>query len=944
MRVIPLLLLLAFYSHAQTPVQQKALNNYADFANQSADEIAAVVMSVIEYYPSINNPKNSWGAPRYACPVQPEDYYLKTAIAESRNLPTAVAGGLNKRLNDLEAAAEIVDTKCKELDTYHKLEDFKKDNFARAKTILTALEGAVRECRGKQDALALEMEAALKKLNPTSAETAYGKADLLLKKQIARERLFLDAWTFNLNEEVPTGWPVDKLQQSIQETADALAVLKKQQPALKYPASSMWSNFQESLASVLETKRNALDGYNHEAKKSDRHGNDAYLGLINYFNGTLVSDQNAFIQYASNDGYRGLKSIKYFPLFENRIQRVAQSVATQPFADHPRTALNPRKQASALSRPTSAALVNYITFINETWSQTSKLAQVLSNLSSYAASYDKVDSYGRHSSMYFDYKDFNIPLAQYQKTVAESNVLPGEFAKPLNQQAEVLLNILKELDAISATLESETTDPQYDATRTGRVYALLERTQVLLRTWDDRKELLYQDVRKVFEAYPPLNASSSWHVSGVALQHLTDLDHEALFKARDYYRAGQNGAPPTISTESIDAALRDVISKEYQNMKGIEKYGRNNGLCPYTPYEDLPETSRKLSEKLNPLATGPGTGYHHPYYEVLYQYNDVVRYYNQFCELSTKDFLLPTVYQPQLYQLSYPKNKTAAPASDSNSPQSASRATVDNPGKVAVGTAAAGAVAAGSTSGTAANNGTPSISNRTGSETSNQVVTSSLPASKPTSTVEQRHDTIYIERRDTVYLTNDSENLRSMEGYAINHMVLLLDVSGSMNAPEKLPILKSSVLGLLSMMRSEDKVSIITFSDKPKAVLTAASFKDEARIQQAINGLKSSGKTDGNAGMKLAYKVADENYIRGGNNRIILATDGEFVLNDATRELISKFSTEDIFLSIFNFGKGAGASKALERIATMGKGNYQYISKENVEMQLIREAKAKRAR
>jgi Mg-chelatase subunit ChlD len=181
-----------------------------------------------------------------------------------------------------------------------------------------------------------------------------------------------------------------------------------------------------------------------------------------------------------------------------------------------------------------------------------------------------------------------------------------------------------------------------------------------------------------------------------------------------------------------------------------------------------------------------------------------------------------------------------------------------------------------------------------------------------------------------------------MEGYATNNMVLLLDVSGSMNSAEKLPLLKASVLDLLLMMRSEDEVSIISFSEKPKAVLTATSFKEETKIKKAINDLKSSGKTDGNAGLKLAYKVADENYIRGGNNRIILATDGEFALSDETRQLIEKFSKEDIFLSIFNFGKGAGASKTLERLAQLGKGNYQYISKENVELQLIREAKAKK--
>jgi secreted protein with Ig-like and vWFA domain len=204
------------------------------------------------------------------------------------------------------------------------------------------------------------------------------------------------------------------------------------------------------------------------------------------------------------------------------------------------------------------------------------------------------------------------------------------------------------------------------------------------------------------------------------------------------------------------------------------------------------------------------------------------------------------------------------------------------------------------------------------------------------------HDTVYIEKRDTVYLSDAGEDIRSMEGYAINNMVLLLDVSGSMNAPEKLPLLKNSIISLLSMMRPEDRISIIAFSDKPKVLLESASFKDEDKINKAINSLKSSGKTDGNAGIKLAYKTADENYIRGGNNRIVLATDGEFATTDETLQLISKFSKEDIFLSIFNFGKGAGASKALQQLTTLGNGNYAQISKENVDMKLIREAKAKK--
>jgi secreted protein with Ig-like and vWFA domain len=205
-----------------------------------------------------------------------------------------------------------------------------------------------------------------------------------------------------------------------------------------------------------------------------------------------------------------------------------------------------------------------------------------------------------------------------------------------------------------------------------------------------------------------------------------------------------------------------------------------------------------------------------------------------------------------------------------------------------------------------------------------------------------QHDTVYIERRDTVYLSDAGEDIRSMEGYATNHMVLLLDVSGSMNQPGKLPLLKKSVLDLLSMMRVEDQVTIVAFSGKPKALLTAASFKEEEKIRRAIDDLQSSGKTDGNAGLTLAYKLADQHYIRGGNNRILLATDGEFSVDSDVAGLIDKFSREDIFLSIFNFGKGMGASKSLEKLATAGKGNYAAISAQNVDLKLIREVKAKK--
>ena len=936
MRLIFLFLVIqsSFISFAQiSAVQQKALNSYADYANQSAGEVAAVVKSIIAYYPAIHE-KSSWGSPRYTCPVQLDDYYFNTAVAQSKGLNATVSTALNIKLRELRAAAEKIDGTCKALDTYHKLEDYKQDNFEKAKLLISELQLVVADYKKKQSLLQVELEAAYKKLNASATENAYHKSDVMMRNQVTKEQSFLNSWNFNLNESVYTGWATETLQQSIQDTDTQLKAFQSFKPVLQYPASSMWTSFQSSLSSVLSAKRTGLDEFNFEAKKSDKHSNDVYLNLINYVNGTLVSDYNTFLQYASQNNYYGLKLINFVPAFDIRTKTDVVEISAKEFQDIPRSKFTLQPVKTPIPRPVYQALTNYIEYINDTWSQTRRLQGILGSFNSTASYYKTVENYDKRAGMSFNYKDFQLPLSQFQKVIAESKVLAPPVAKSLNGQAEVILNILKEMDDLSATLEIQARDRLYERDRLKKVYEILERQKILFDTWDERKEILYEDVRKVYDSYAPSNLTNSWYVSGKALQTLTDLDHDAVFQARAFYKSDQG---VIISTEGIDEKLREVISKEYDNMKGIEKIGRNNGLCPYTPYEDLPATSKSLSEALKKIKPSNASRYQHPYYSVVYHYNDIVDDYNKFCSLSKDVLLLQTVKQPELFFVQYPDDKTPKPTISERKqdlppvekpPVSDKQAT---PEKTVV---ADNRVAASTTVPTSA-------------KQEKQSVEGEVRVVEKTKIVEKTkvvHDTVYIERRDTVYIAQPGENLRSMEGYAINNMILLLDVSGSMNSPEKLPLLKKSVLDLLSMMRQEDKVSIITFSGKPKVLLEATSFKEENKIRNAINNLTSSGKTDGNAGVKLAYKIADDNYIRGGNNRIILATDGEFGLNDDSRSLIERFSNEDIFLSVFNFGKGAGSSKALERIAGFGKGNYRYISKQNVDLQLIGEAKAKRAK
>jgi Ca-activated chloride channel homolog len=897
MRFLPILLLFCHVLTAQvTSSQQKALNAYVDYANQSSKEVTLVVQSLKTYYEAIHQDKK-YAPIRYACPVQPDDYYFENAQKLGKSLSSA--DGINNHLIALRKAAEAIDEKCKAVDTYHKLEGYKQDNYAKGDALVRDVAPLLKLYHEKQKALESALEAEFKKMH-SSTLASYVKADDFMRKQMKHERQLLDSLSTNFREGVHTGFPVGFLSNDILLTDDHLKQLKQTTASLKYPASSMWTSFQESLASVLEEKRRALDEYNFEAKKSDKHRNETYHNLINYYNGLLVSNYNTFIQFAERDGYYGLKCLEYTPQFEIQDQALKKAIAVKPFEEIKAPSFSLPTQTTPISKPIFESLSNYVEFIDETWREVRYMQMVLTSFSSSASYYRNLDNYERRAPLHFDYQEYEVPLSYHQKAIATSKVLPSEVSKSFNAQATTLLNILKEIDDHAASIDSDVESRVYESDHLDKIYYHLDRLQTLINIWDERKESLYNDVRKVFDNYPSNQKTNSWFVSGNSLRGLAELDHEALFTAKKFYKGDSSIA---INTLSIETALRDVISKEYANMKGIEKYGRNNGLCPYTPYEDLPQNSKTFVEKLQKIRRTTSSTQRHPYNDLVYMYNVIVDDYNKFAALSKDVPLLKTIHQPEFFQLKHldsPQKNVVARSMQSNI-QQASALTNNQPANP-----------------------------------------SSSSSEKHSAAVKVIRDTVYIEKRDTVYLRETDKDFRSMEGYATNNMVLLLDVSGSMNTEEKLPLLKESVLNMLSMMRQEDEVAVVTFSGKANLLLKPVSFKEEQRIRKAINNLKSSGKTDAAAGLELAYKVADGNYIRGGNNRIILATDGEFPIDDKTQELISDFAGQDIYLTIFYFGKGAGTAKTLENLSAMGNGNFKTISKENIEVSLIREAKSKK--
>jgi len=162
-----------------------------------------------------------------------------------------------------------------------------------------------------------------------------------------------------------------------------------------------------------------------------------------------------------------------------------------------------------------------------------------------------------------------------------------------------------------------------------------------------------------------------------------------------------------------------------------------------------------------------------------------------------------------------------------------------------------------------------------------------------------------------------------------SNLVFLIDVSGSMGASNKLPLLKQAFRMLVNELRPEDRVAMVVYAGAAGLVLESTPGTEKAKILAALDKLQSGGSTAGGAGLKLAYKVAQENFAEEGNNRIILATDGDFNVGSSSNaemeRLIEEKREDGVFMTVLGFGMGNYKDDKMEIIADKGNGNYAYI-------------------
>lgn len=161
------------------------------------------------------------------------------------------------------------------------------------------------------------------------------------------------------------------------------------------------------------------------------------------------------------------------------------------------------------------------------------------------------------------------------------------------------------------------------------------------------------------------------------------------------------------------------------------------------------------------------------------------------------------------------------------------------------------------------------------------------------------------------------------------NIVFLIDVSGSMSSPDKLPLVQSSMKLLADQLRPQDRVAMVVYAGNAGVVLPSTEGNETIKIKDAIDRLQAGGSTAGGAGIQLAYKIAQEGFIKNGNNRIVLCTDGDFNVgqssDDELERMIEEKRKSGIFLTVLGYGTGNYQDAKMQKLANKGNGNHAYI-------------------
>lgn len=845
------------FSQKMTAKKYHAANAYAEYLNQSSRSVLRLTKKLAAYYQKAENFRKgrSYSAPyRTEFRFEIPEYLLQKIEKNKPNLSPAERQSFETAFNQILETDKQILTLLQDLQVYLKLKDYEFDHFARSDSLLFALRAkfalrATLNRRVAQSLSALWQKAYAQSQNP-HARAANAMYDVL-----TYERKLHEKWQYNLSAQTPTqSLPLREIAKTYQaHHARSFPHL----PGLKHPASFYYKRFTGD--HYHAQKAYILDKYRRQNQTNDKESNSAYENIIRYYNSSLITEFNSFSDAAKSKGIFINHAVRSSPQF--KIDTIAKTLQpagiraqtnaafeTPAFAKKQKTP--PKQQVEALNA--------YIDYINEeirkSNSYTEHLLRYNQRLNKYT---DGKTKYAPGSFPAFD--RYKIPRSFYYKARGKGSFLDEKTRQYCNQTIELLNQICRERRQLISELHQYTLKRENIRKDKGKkAYKIFERLETLYTAFDQIKRRFHKALQECYATWQT-DQNNSWYKSAEAMHKTLEHDRKLMYAVDLRFADSLQTMPPVTAVRN---AARNCISNLYDNLKGIDKFGRSHGHCPHSPYEDVAQESIDFAIEVSKIEenitkTRDKADEQHDYVRA---FNDIVEEYNRFVWLAKGEhdeasshsakpcFLIKTMRHPFNFWLTTPQN---------------------------------------------------------------------TPEQTPS---------------DSVF--------SSMQGFAHNNLILLLDISSSMNQKAKFPLLKKSFSQLLNVMRPEDFVAIVSYSGEARLVLEPTSCSRRSLIRETLANLTPGGGSNIDDGIKKAYQTAQNNFIPQGNNRIILATDGQFAVKRRTMRNIEKGAAQNIFLSVFYFSENQSPAQKLEEIARQGKGFFTPISLQNINRALEKEVQA----
>ncbi len=869
------------------------------FANPSVDYLNKTaffltdLMSCLNFYHKdlYKNPKN---LRTYTCS---ENHLTEKNVPK----PTQVPPELQNTVKAIDEEMQNLIGKMNELNIYIRLEDYKKDEAQQGKTLFVQ----ILQSYSRLHTLYWEAEQKIKKpaFTPQNPYEVYAKH---FETFFENQKKFLQMGFYQVNQETTGNFPYAEQQANYQELRRILSYLPPEIKGLEYRVASTYFLLKTECEGII------LSGDDVDYSGWCSYNKTPYTA--NSFYQTQIKKLHQAIEYYH----------EYLKMF--RINRPAYLTAFPKVVEEgngfvflSKITVNPYKKANPLpytlpasSAPLTssraAALNRYVRFINESVGILNDLLIKLSEIDR-----DIIDekehwilrqTWEKRKPFEHCKTEFKIPFQAFQEAI-ESKELNEKERKLLENQAQTILNILQEIQQRRVEFTLYLGQAEYQKDNFEKYESIKKRMVELYDLFSQEQNQLY-----VFLEEEGLQTGTdSWKKGAEALRKTLNLCKKRTFEEKEYFTRNQ-----TFQRESaeLSQSIREGISREYENLAGLKK--EDSYKNPFRYYEEI----HRSAEGFVKMDTVRPRSYNH-YWATFAHYNGLVKDYNDFLELTSTPLLLRNTQvnyfwfdTPQIREVLLAKEKERQDWREKNN---AAR-----------------------------------TQNTQNQELKNEIKNNNPIQYSSKDTVRiidvlrietRRVDTVYVQtqKSDTVYLTNDPDFL-NLKDCATNQLVLLLDVSGSMKSSEKLPLFQKSLNLLLKILRSEDKISAVTYAGKAQILFSLFNGSDKEKIEKKFQKLDSKGQTVPEEGLEKAFELADKQYLRGGNNRVIMVTDGEFTASDKLKNLVQEYSQKDIGFTVFDFSRNP--HKQLQQLAESGKGFYLLINRQNIDSQLIKEAKRKK--